>query len=138
MKKAELRISRPMYGDGKEAIEIAVSCAHSSVKIMTLEVPLSDFTKALTSESVVVDVQSIISQEGLKLVGKEREVLRLAIDKPESWDWRPTREQVAGELASLGYLNEWDLWQDGLRTQQNVRGKHNVILCKYVDIEGVE
>lgn len=137
MKKAELRISRPVYGNEREAIEITVSCKHSRLEVITLELSLEDFTKVITSQNVTADVQSIISEENFNLVGKKREVLRVGIDKPDPWGWKPTREQVVVELASLGYLNEWSLWDDGLGTQQNDRGKHNVILCKYVDVEGV-
>lgn len=135
MKKANVRISRPMYGCGKERIEIEIGCKSSGNEIISVQIALDDFSKILTGQSRTGDINFLVKEEHFKLLGKTREILRVSIDKPDSWNWKPTREQVGKELHTMGYLPDWILWQDGLDTQQNDQGKHNVILCRYVDEE---
>lgn len=129
--KAGLRVSRPSYGNGKEVISLSIGCESSGCQIIELEVGLADFAKALTGQQSEADISFIVSKDGFSNIGKKREVLKLPIEKPDSWGYKPEREQIEQELERLGYLPEWQLWQDGRDSQQNVRGFHNVVLCKF-------
>lgn len=133
MSDLKFRISRPSYSDGREKVDLTLTCNKSGVRIIQAEINLDDFTKALMGQESGADLSFLIGQKGFDLIGKTREVYKYSIAKPDDWGYcKPTRDQIESELTLLGLLPDWELWQDGLSTQQNKRGYHNVVLCKYV------
>ena len=85
------------------------------------------------SREVDADIDYLISSALFENIGKQKEVLRVTITKPDNWGYKPTLKQIEDYLLEHKYLPEWVLWQDGLDSQQNSKGVHNVVLCKYVD-----
>ena len=133
MKQATLRISNPSGGNIEDVISIQIGCKSSRHEIITIEIAFKDFTKALMSREVDADIDYLISSALFENIGKQKEVLRVTITKPDNWGYKPTLKQIEDYLLEHKYLPEWVLWQDGLDTQQNSKGVHNVVLCKYVD-----
>ena len=90
-------------------------------------------TLAALSRQAHVDCE-IEYPSDLHLIGKEREIQRVEIDK--TWDeWEPSRAVIKAQCLKEGILSDgFELWSDGTRTQQNTRGKHGVVLERYIDV----
>lgn len=69
----------------------------------------------------------------LNLIGKIRESSTVFIDV--TWeDYKPSRGQVTQACKDQGLLvNGWVLDRDGSCSQQNTKGKHRVVLERYID-----
>ena len=118
--------------DRDKGLEIRIEDELSGISICATIPPVEAI--AALSRQVHVDCEvSYPSEKGLALIGKKREVEQVLIQK--TWEgYRPTRERVLTQCEAEGLLVDgWELWQDGLSTQQNQRGKHRVVIVRYVE-----
>jgi hypothetical protein len=136
MKNAKILISQPTYNDGREVVSLTINCDDSRKQLIELEIGLADFTRCLGSREVSARVRNIVDKDDFQSLGKKKVIKQVSIRIPDdSWGYRPDREDIVAELDRSGYFPEWELWQDGRKTQQNMSGYHNVILCKYVEAD---
>ena len=70
--KVEVQMSRPMYGDGRKAMNISVRDAISSTRFLEIEIPYDEFVVALTS-GIGCGVGEF---RDLDVIGKRRESRR--------------------------------------------------------------
>ena len=71
--------------------------------------------------------------KSLSKIGMKRERKRVTINK--TWtEWKPTREIIEQQCIADGVLTDGFYLSDtGLSTQQNIAGKHGVILERFVE-----
>ena len=93
--KAQLSISRPNFGDGRELIEVRIKDVTAGVTFVELQISLADFSGCLTGLS---NVDCEMELRGTQNVG--RKILRdtLTIELPEGSKYRDKAAAIkAGE-----------------------------------------
>lgn len=76
--KGSIRIARPSYGDGHEAIEISVVDELSGVEFLEAHLDLAEFTKCLTGASA----ECVFELRSANLVGMKAEHKRESVPLP--------------------------------------------------------
>jgi len=115
---------------GENIFCIEIEDKVSGLDICRVEMNPVEFAEAITglafAEGVAVFTPSLYS---IERYGKKKQVERVKIpitdklpkDTPESW--------------FLQYVPDgWELWSDGLSTQQNKHGFHTIVICRYVEL----
>jgi hypothetical protein len=99
--KAELSISRPSYGDGREKMSIQITDEDSKTRFIELEIDLSEFTKALTGLVVSCDMET----NKLERIGKKQEAMKIEFELPKA-HYHMSKESIIDH----GKLNTPEGW----------------------------
>lgn len=126
--QAKLSISRTSFGCGKEVIAIHIKDSASGKTITEVHVNYAEFAQAITGLSAIpCEIDKLVSAEGFEKLGKKRVVESVYCVK--AYDKTVQREIVLEDFSK--YSDEWELLDDGIRTQQNDE-KHRYTLVKWV------
>jgi len=101
--KGKLTISRPMYGDGREAISIKVKDSASRTSFLEVEIGMADFAKCLTG---CAEIECDISVKGLCYVGMTKETKTIDILCPSGL-YGEAQEEAATLLARKHEIDGW-------------------------------
>ena len=126
--KSKLTISRPSFGDGKEAIAIHIKDELSGKTIVEVHVGYSDFAEALTGLGAVPsEVERLLDSGDLEKVGKKK-IVETVYCK------RDYRKDVQKDIVQHDFLtrfsNKWELLSDGPSTQQHGE-EHKYTIVKW-------
>jgi len=127
--KAKITISRPSFGDGKEAICIRVTDSNSRVRILEVEVGYAEFAQIITGlGEVECDISSLVSEADHAKLGKTKEVLSVYCER--DWDKYVQKELVLKDFADKYLPDGWEIWDDGLSSQQHYN-QHKYIIARW-------
>lgn len=133
--QAMLTINRITHRD-KETISLTIEDVNSGIIVTRINMAPEDFARAITGVGNSKAIFELCPKpEQAKLFGKYSNSKVVFIRKTWS-DYRPDPEVIAQAVADQGHLVDgWELWQNGLSSQQNQDGLHKVVLLKYTDEE---
>ncbi|MEE8234287.1 MAG: hypothetical protein V3R41_06380, partial [Gammaproteobacteria bacterium] len=120
-------ITRKNQNDG--VINLTVTDGRSKIRIIEIEMELTEFALALTGRSdCAATITKPPSTVVLQHLGKTKETKRIHVN----WNrFSGTKKQLE-KLIAPELVNGWTVWSNGIRSQQNGSG-HVVILCRYVE-----
>ena len=137
MKFANLTISRVQCSSEDDYISLSIEDGSSSVTIITLKVPFKEFAQAITGLGYQkVEIKHVVDEKMVNVLGKTKITKSIDLDMERCiYDRDKKKEAVLKQANVLPEIlsGEWELWDDGTRSQQNKLNKHTVILVKYVE-----
>jgi hypothetical protein len=128
--EARVTISRRSKFQGDGSISISITDAASGINVCDVEMDLADFAECVTGLGASkAEFRMMPNTYKAERYGKKKIVDRVFCEKSSS-----TKEEIGKIVISHfneNYGNEWELWNDGIGTQQN-GNQHEYIICKYV------
>ncbi len=119
--KAQITISRPQYGDGRELIHLNITDVDARIEFVELEISYADFTRALTGQAYVVCDMHV---RGLENVGKQRERDTITVEMPECsyYDRKATAVAEVHHHIKEGWTSsDYFGSQDSFYTKDNIQ-----------------
>lgn len=131
-KQARVTISS-RHGAGRECILLAVTDGSSGLRIVEVEMDLSDFAACVTGLAASpACLKFSPSQYGAERFGKKKVVERVTCERAIPGEKDVQRQAVSTHFAANYLPTGWELWDDGTTSQQ--RGDHHAyVICKYVE-----
>lgn len=122
MSKGNLRISTPVFGDGREVVQIELECTSSVTKCMTIEMSYHEFAKCLTGS--MGGTCEFTLPNNRDIAGKVRETMSISAKMPESYDYSE-RKQVAAEVCEKVTPEGWVIEKYFGSQSSFTRGENN-------------
>jgi len=127
--EGKLTISKWSYDD-ESCMGITIEDTSSGLIIAKGTVTMEDFMEALTGLSCVhIDLEVVPDEYRTERFGKNRETRRILLD------WEPPdykSDDGLMEAIEPHLIDGWAVHDRGLKSQQNIHNKHQVILIRYV------
>ena len=128
----KVTISRLSNMKGSGEIEITIEDATSGLLITKATMELGDFAETLTGLGMGdAVIKHAPNQYLIDRIGKERETKRVRLDWQKPYNAEP---QDVTPLIEPHLIDGWELFSDGMRSQQNEPG-HVVILRRFVSVQ---
>lgn len=83
-------------------------------------------------------IRKIVSDKRIRFLGMKKETHRIGIKLPEDVSSYNLKKGELPELIENAVPDGWMLWDDGLRSQQNNHGYHNIIVYRYIEAKDDE
>lgn len=133
--KAKVTISKRGGYKGEGEFHITIKDSASSMRIVEVSMSLTEFAEAIGGISECeADIELIPNEYAVARYGKKKVTERVYMDKSlilgDSKDHR--QAAVNAHFLSTYSGDGWELWSDGVGTQQYSE-KWQYIICKYVE-----
>lgn len=136
--KGKINIFRNgMYKEDNLRIEIEDD--NSGYRVIQIKVNLDDMMRALTGFSCQdCEIEYFAAPKAYARLGKKKETKVIEMELPEGINSKYGNEEKIKDLINLYLLEhypDWEIWCNGMKVQQNKRGFHRIVICRYVDVE---
>lgn len=123
---------------GEDYISIELKDDSSLLKVLELDIPLDDLTRALTSLASV-ECEYTLNKKATNLFGKTQEVKTITMPSSilENVYDKETKSRLVniwfGEQQFLGNISqEWRIKCDGTTMRQDETGEHKIVIQRFV------
>lgn len=129
--QVKVSITRRGMVKGSGTIHIKIEDVASGLIIAGLDMDPYEFAECITGVSSCNAVATVVPNEyGAARFGKKKQVETVYVPV-ESRLTKDTPESFFDKFIPEG----WELWNDGLSTQQDQKGVHKIVICRYVEVE---
>ena len=134
--QGKITISKQSSQVGSGEIHVNIQDASSGTRIVETSMSLTDFADAITGlGNVSCEIVSHVKEQHVQRIGKKKEVKTVFIERDtHSFKYKEEVRDFVFRDCSKNHEG-WMVWSDGTNTQQNSAGKHQYVICRYVDIE---
>lgn len=131
--EAKVTIGRRNLGDD-EVVAISIKDSASGLVVVEIEISLESFASAVTGLSFCpAEYRFKPTQFTVDNICKNREVKRISLTKPDTFDRDDRKANIARQIEESGELVDgWMLFDDGCGSQQNEK-YHKATLYIFVD-----
>lgn len=135
--RANVTISKRRTTKGEGCFAISISDESSGLPIVSVEMDLAEFAECIGGLAYCkAEINKLPTSYSVDRYGKEKQVKTVQMPKG-SINWSSSKDHIKAEVNAHFLANysgdDWELWSDGIGTQQRSQEFHDYVICRYGD-----